>query len=313
MYSPPPFGSNADTLDEYLELRNFSSQTVPLFDPLHATNAWRLDGGVQFTFPLGVTMAAGSYLLVVNFDPLHDPVMLNWFRSRYSVDVNTPLYGPYQGNLDNSGERIGLYLPDKPELPPASDAGFVPYVLVEEVHYSPLPPWPAGADGTGNSLQRIASAGFADDPANWSAGAPTAGRLNQSAGTADADHDGLPDEWELANGLDPSDPNGDNGPLGDPDHDGFNNLQEYLAGSCPTNALDALRFATVGLATNRCLLQFNTHTGITYSVQKLRSLGATNAWTTLQDNIPGTGAPYTATDPLATGACYYRLKAMRSP
>jgi hypothetical protein len=51
---------------------------------------------------------------------------------------------------------------------------------------------------------------------------------------ADSDADGLPDDWEILHGLDPYD-NGtidpDNGPDGDPDLDGYSNLEEYLGGS----------------------------------------------------------------------------------
>lgn len=55
----------------------------------------------------------------------------------------------------------------------------------------------------------------------------------------DADNDGLPDSWEVAFGLSPSDdgsvdPN--NGPDGDPDMDGLTNLEEFLAGLEPDNA-----------------------------------------------------------------------------
>lgn len=47
----------------------------------------------------------------------------------------------------------------------------------------------------------------------------------------DRDNDGLPDAWEIANGLSPTDPNGDNGAAGDPDNDGLSNLGEYQAGT----------------------------------------------------------------------------------
>jgi hypothetical protein len=179
---------------------------------------------------------------------------------------------------------------------------------MEEVHYSPLPPWPVGADSTGNSLQRLGSAAFADDPANWQVAAPTAGQLNQGALTADTDHDGLPDEWELANGLDPLDPAGDNGALGDPDGDGLNNLQEYLAGTDPHNGQDTLRFDRVSFTNQVCWLQFNTHTGRTYAVERLDVLGPLNTWITLTNFIPSTDGPVVVFDAQAPGSQFYRLK-----
>ncbi len=312
MYSPPPFGLDADTVDEYLELRNVSAQTVPLYDPLHATNTWRLDGAVQYTFPQDVAMAPWSFLLVVPFDPFHDPASLAWFRSRYNLETNVVLYGPWQGHLDNQGERVALYEPDKPEIPPSPIAGFVPQVLLEEIHYSPLPPWPTGADGTGNSLQRIASLAFGDDPANWSVAAPSPANVNPASMTADSDHDGLPDEWEIAHGLDPLDATGNNGALGDPDDDGMNNWQEYVAGTDPQNPQDYLRFDSVTISGNNCLLQFTRHAGRAYAIEKLDALGSQDTWTSVQENITGSGG-YTFYDPLGASQRFYRLRASPSP
>ena len=67
----------------------------------------------------------------------------------------------------------------------------------------------------------------------------------QSAGTnplrADSDSDGLPDRWEIRHGLSPLSSIGDQGGEGDPDHDGFSNLREWLAGTDPNNGADVLK------------------------------------------------------------------------
>lgn len=55
----------------------------------------------------------------------------------------------------------------------------------------------------------------------------------------DSDDDGLGDDWEIANGLDPNDDGStdpDNGPNGDPDGDGLNNEFEYWYYSNPNSA-----------------------------------------------------------------------------
>ena len=312
MYAPPPFGLDPDTADEYVELRNVSGNTVPLFDPLHPTNVFRLDGAVQYAFPTQVTMPPWSYLLVVGFDPVRDPASLAWFRGCYGLGTNTVIFGPWEGHLGNQGERIALYEPDKPEVPPSPIAGFVPQVLVEEVHFTPLPPWPAGTDSTGNSLQRIGSLAFADEPINWCAAPPSPGSINPASLLADSDHDGLPDEWEIANGFDPVDANGNNGALGDPDHDGMTNWQEYVAGTDPINPQDSLRFDSVSLDGTNCLLQFTRRLGRTYEIERVESLDPTSTWTTLQGGITGTGS-YKYYDPAGPGPVFYRLKVSLLP
>ena len=49
----------------------------------------------------------------------------------------------------------------------------------------------------------------------------------------DSDFDGLPDGWEVANGLDPNSAVGANRLSGNPDGDAYTNLQEFLGGSNP--------------------------------------------------------------------------------
>jgi hypothetical protein len=62
--------------------------------------------------------------------------------------------------------------------------------------------------------------------------------LDPAALTQDNDEDGLPNYWEAGYGLDPNNPDGEQGAEGDPDKDGLTNAQEHdpVVG---TNPLDA--------------------------------------------------------------------------
>jgi hypothetical protein len=246
---------------EFLELANVTSNSVPLFDPAAPANTWRISGGVDFVFPANVTLPAGATLLLVGFDPDTDPAQSNWFCGAYQV-TNTPLFGPWSGALANEGEDLQLLKPDPPQMPPHPDAGFVPYVLVEYVHYLPTAPWATNGISAGASLQRTAPGNFGNEPLNWFAAAPTAALSS----TTDSDGDGLPDWWEIAHGLNPNSSGGANGANGDPDGDGQGNLQEFIAGTDPRDGNDYLRIGFAGVNRILAMLEFNAVGGRTYSV-----------------------------------------------
>ncbi len=157
---------------EFIELKNIASTNVPLFDVDFPTNTWRVTGA-DFSFPTNVTLPPGGLAVIADSDPA-------LFRSRFGIPAEVPVFGPFGGNLQDSGERLELQRPDKP-YPVTNQLNevsyFVPYVAVDSVRYNDKLPWPTNAAGFGPSLERKAATAYADDPANWAAsfGAPSPG------------------------------------------------------------------------------------------------------------------------------------------
>lgn len=158
--------------DEFIELQNISSEAVPLHDPDNPANTWSIDGGVNFTFPPGILMPPHSFLLVVSFSPEAEPDALAAFRTAYGLTNNVPIYGPFSGRLNNTGEGLELNQPGAPN----PNTRIAPLILIDRVKYDTAIPWPNGANRTGASLQRTYPNTFGNDPANWMAAWPTPGR-----------------------------------------------------------------------------------------------------------------------------------------
>lgn len=352
MYHPAPGG------EEFIELQNISTTAQPLFDVENPTNTWKLKG-LAFDFPTNVVLPPGGLALIVNTDPVA-------FRAKYSVPMSVPVLGPVSGQLQDGGERLQLQRPDRPD-----DSG-VPYLTVEEVRYDDEFPWPAAANGSGASLQRILPTAYGNDPINWTSGSPTPGQylltgeppviiqkpLSQSvvpgatvtlsvaitntatlpihyswqrnqapvpdgsawlqshiafltipnaqppftnytvwvtntAGVAntvaspailtfltDSDGDGLPDVWESAHGLAPS--NAADAQL-DLDGDGLSNWQEYLAGTDPADPNSYLKIDSI-TADAVATLTFHARADKTYTIEFTDALPAAS-WTRLADLV----------------------------
>ncbi|MHC1764315.1 MAG: lamin tail domain-containing protein [Verrucomicrobiia bacterium] len=289
MFNPPALNGENNLRDEFIEIYNSSQQPVTLFDPAFPTNTWRLAGGVDFTFPTNIVLAPGQAMLVVHFDPLIDTAALHAFADALGLDTSRALLvGPFLGNLDNAGNRTALYRPDAPDSGAAPGATVVPQILVDELRYSNQPPWPTGANGTGKSIQRLSSNLYGDDPAHWIAADPTPAQFTP-AGGRDADQDGLPDEWEIAHGLDPNSAADENGPDGDPDADGLTNLEEFLAGTDPRDSTSSLELHVLGVEDQSAVLEFQMAAGKSYSVLFRDSLNA-GLWARLVD-IPASDRP----------------------
>ncbi|MEO0404508.1 MAG: lamin tail domain-containing protein, partial [Bacteroidota bacterium] len=121
-----------DTTYEFLELYNNEGSTVDL-------SGWSFSDGVEFTFPMGSSIAADEYIIVC-------------------VDATAYSGNGYQvfqwtsGGLGNTSELVAL----------VDDSGS----LVDQVTYSDSAPWPP-ADGDCNSLELVDVNSDNEDPANW--------------------------------------------------------------------------------------------------------------------------------------------------
>ena len=271
MYHPPDVITNSvvvdDDLNEFIELANTAVTNVVLFSQVAPTNTWRLRTAVDFSFPTNLTLAAGSNCFIVSFNPTNAS-QLATFRSKWALPVSVPIFGPWNGKLDNSADDVKLERPDAPNLD-----GSVPFILVERVQYTDASPWKISADGFGTSLQRNVFSAYGNDPISWSA-LPVIGAV-----VTDSDGDGMADWWEIENGLNPL----VNDAALDPDADSMSNLREFMARTNPQDAASALRIqiAKVG---SQVGLSFEAQAQLSYAVQTNNVLSNGN-WQTWQQIV----------------------------
>ena len=172
MYNPGPSGR------QYVELINVTAGIAKLFNtnfaPTNAWNTWRFGSAFDFTFPTNTTLNPGEHILLSATPPAE-------FRDALGIDPAVRIFGPFSGNLANSGETLKLYKPEAPET-----NGFVPQVIVDLVQYRDAYPWPSAADNDGASLEKISSTTYGNDPTNWIAASVggTPGKTNNATGAA---------------------------------------------------------------------------------------------------------------------------------
>jgi hypothetical protein len=117
---------------------------------------------------------------------------------------------------------------------------------------------------------------------------------------SDRDGDGLPNDWETANGLNPDDPLD---AARDPDLDGHTSWQEFIAGTVPTNGLSRLE---LGIQVQSPLeFSFSSVAGRVYELQ--HATAPEGPWTGLR-STNGTGTILTLVETNSFPRCFYRLE-----
>ncbi len=134
-----------DNPEEWLELYNKGAAAVSL-------GGWRLDDGIDYTFPADTMLAAGGYLVVAK-----DAAAL---AAKWPEQAGR-IVGNFSGSLSNSGERVALL-----------DAAGNP---AAEVNYLTGGAWPELPDGGGSSLELRDARADLSNGASWAASKPLAG------------------------------------------------------------------------------------------------------------------------------------------
>ncbi len=171
---------------EYIEIANSTAT------PIDLTN-WRIRGEADFDFAAGTVIGPREAIVVVSFDPALEPNKLAAFEAHYGISSgSTMIVGGLIGSQSNSSGRIALQQPDAPD-----ELGNIPHVVVDEVVYDDLAPFP-NADGNGQSLQRDDLAASGSFATNWLANSPTPGVFESAFLLGDTNQDGVVDFLDIS-------------------------------------------------------------------------------------------------------------------
>ena len=127
---------------EYIELYNEGPETEDL-------SGYAFVDGVSYVFPQGTLLAPRSFLLLAS-----NPDALRAYYADRGDDMGgVEVYGPYEGFLDNTGEALELRVEGGGRL--------------IRMNYNDGGQWPAGADGSGHSLEILSPFYDPDEPESW--------------------------------------------------------------------------------------------------------------------------------------------------
>ena len=124
---------------EWLELHSLQGVNVDI-------SGWKLEGGVDFTFPNG-TVVPGRGFIVVAATPAGLP--------------GVAALGPWEGKIDNDGEEIRL----------VNNSGRV----MDRVSFGDSGDWPVGPDASGATLAKVDQESADSGPSHWTTSAKLGG------------------------------------------------------------------------------------------------------------------------------------------
>src|ERR1039458_10189997 len=123
----------------------------------------------------------------------------------------------------------------------------------------------------------------------------------------DSDGDGIPDWWMMQYFGHPTGQAGDlSRASDDADGDGASNLQEYLAGTDPTNPNSVFRLSAAATANSTVTLTWPAVMGKSYQIQYKTNLNDP-VWLTAPGNVSVTGSQGSYLAPAATPSSFYRV------
>jgi hypothetical protein len=173
---------------------------------------------------------------------------------------------------------------------------------------------PISVSGLANGTHTVAVIGkndagfYQNDPAFGPDGVPTFATWNVDTGQGtDTDSDGIPDTWEVDNGLNPNDPT--DAAL-DADGDGRSNRSEYIAGTNPRNPASNLN-VTINVVGAQVHILFTAEANKAYTVQYKAALADTT-WQKLVD-VPAQAIAHAVDVPDPIGANPQRFYRVTTP
>ncbi len=183
---------------EYVELTNRSDLPIELSNAVDPGIAWRLRGGIDFTFQGDVSLEPGASLVVVNFDPA-DAVRQQAMVRRLNLPMDVAVVGPFQGRLSNERDRLVLERLYEEVVAGNLPATRLRWLEEDRVEYRSESPWPLPSGTDLLALTRRSLVGFGSEPENWEWSLPSPG--DSSGGSAPIMSERLMNGLSLTGGV----------------------------------------------------------------------------------------------------------------